>query len=100
MKIFSEKTNQYYPTVAECEDAEVKFDEEQKQLVAQKEALAQNRKERAKEIEELFSKRSTIDKEIKEKLNAFTKDYGSFHMTVRDEDMPISPFSDLFSFFF
>ena len=70
-----------------CSEAKKKAEEE-----AKRKELAETRKARAKEIEDAY-------KHANELLNAFVKDYGSFHMTIRNQEAP-SPFEDLFRFFF
>lgn len=99
MKYFSEKTKKFYEDEKACVDAEKTFDEEQAKIEAERKALAEARKERAKELEDLYAQRNAIDKEIVEKRNAFIRDYGSFHMTIRNQEMP-SPFEDLVRYFF
>lgn len=95
MKILSEKTNKYYDTVDECIAAEAEYDaaikaEEERQI-----KLAANRKERARDVEEAYQAAIEAQKVYKEKLNAFCKDYGTFHMSIGKD----SAF-DLFHLFF
>ena len=108
MKIISEKTGKEYATVEECMAAEEQFEKElaekkaaeEKALAeakAKKEALAAARKERAAEVEEAYKAILAAQKVYREKLDAFVKDYGSFHMTVKTGDG--NPF-DLFNGFF
>lgn len=108
MKIISEKTNKEYASVEECLAAEKEFDDaiaaekaaKEKALVeakAKKEQLAAVRKERAAEVEAAYKAVTEAQKHFREVLNAFTKDYGSFHMTLRTGDG--NPF-DLFNHFF
>lgn len=86
MRIISEKTGKEYATVAECEAAEKEFDEKAKAEQEKKEALAAERTARAKEVEAAYQKVLDARKEYSEVLNAFCKDYGSFHMTYRGAD--------------
>lgn len=108
MKIISEKTGKEYTTVEECVAAEEQYDKElaekkaaeEKALVeakAKKEALVAARKERANEVEEAYKAILAAQKAYREKLDAFVKDYGSFHMTIKTGDG--NPF-DLFNSFF
>lgn len=99
MKYFSEKTKRFYDDEKACMDAEAKFDEEQARVMAEKKAKAEARKERAKEVEEAYLASREAEKKYLELRNAFVKDYGSFHMTVRTQEIP-SPFEDLFKYFF
>ena len=108
MKILSDKTNKEYATVEECLAAEKAFDEmvakqqaeKEKALAEQKakeEKLAAERKARATEVEDAYKAVVEAQKVYREKLNAFVKDYGSFHMTLKTGDG--NPF-DLFHGFF
>lgn len=99
MKIFSEKTKQFYPTVDECVAAETAFDEEQAKIAAEQKALAEARKERAKEVEDAYKAAAEAKKTYLELRNKFVEDFGSFHMTIRNHEAPAN-FEDLFRFFF
>ena len=99
MKILSEKTGKEYMTVEECIAAEKEFDEAVAAEKARKENLAKERKERAKEVEDAFKAILEAQKAYNEKLDAFKKDYGSFHMTIKTgEDNPFNLFEPLFGF--
>lgn len=99
MKIFSEKTNKYYNTVEECLGAEKEYDEAVLEAENKKKELAENRKNRAKEVEDAYKARLEADKVFKDKLNKFVDDYGSFHMTINTEvDDPFNLF-DIFDSF-
>lgn len=97
MKIYSEKTNQEYASVDECLAAEEEFDKQAALEKAKKEELANTRKDRAKEVEDAYLAIIEAQKHFRKLLDAFTKDYGSFHMTVRTGEG--NPF-DLFDRFF
>ena len=110
MKIFSEKTHEEYKTVEECEAAEKKYDEALALAQKQKAELAAARKARAKEVEDAFAHVEEVKKQYAEalgkaraeyadKLNAFIKDYGSFHATIKTgTDNPFDLF-DIFNKF-
>ena len=99
MRIFSEKTGKEYKTVPECLAAEKEFDEAVAKEKARKENLAKERKERAAEVEAAYNAILEAQKAYREKLDAFVKDYGSFHMTVKTgEGNPFDLFEPLFSF--
>lgn len=97
MKIISEKTGLEYASVEECVNAEKEYDEKIAAEKAKKEALDSQRKNRAIEVEDAYKAVLAAQKAYKEKLNAFVKDYGSFHMTLKTGDG--NPF-DLFESFF
>ena len=111
MKIMSEKTGKTYATVEECVAAEKAYDEkvaekkaaEEKALAERKaksEALIAERKDRAAEVENAYKAILEAQKVYREKLNAFIKDYGSFHMTVRTgENNPFDFFEDFWKNF-
>lgn len=100
MKIFSEKTKKIYPTVEACEAAEAEYDLEQARIAEEKKKLAEERKERAKEVEDAYKVAMEAQKTFYEKRNTFVKDYGSFHMTIRNAE-PMPKFvDDIFSMFF
>lgn len=99
MKILSEKTGKEYMTVEECLAAEKEFDKAVAEEKARKENLANERKERAKEVEDALQAVVDARKVYEEKLNAFVRDYGSFHATIRTgEDNPFNLFEPFFSF--
>ena len=108
MKIYSEKTNKEYATVEECLKAEEAFDKAEAEKKAAKEkALAEKkakeeklvveRKERAKEIEDAMKAVKEAEDKYRELLNAFIRDYKSYHYTTTDPDA--FPFSSMFSIF-
>jgi len=97
MKYFSEKTNKTYDTEKDCLFAEAEYDKAIAEEKIKKERLSTERKARASEVEEAYKAVLEASKHYREKLNAFVKDYGSFHMTLRTGDG--NPF-DLFDRFF
>jgi hypothetical protein len=99
MKYFSEKTKKFYENAEDCVAAETAFDEEQARIAAEQKALAESRKERAKEVEDAYKMAEDWRRKYLELRNAFVKDFGSFHMTIRNSDVPTG-FEDLFRFFF
>lgn len=101
MKILSEKTNKYYATIDECLAAEKAFDEAAAKKKAEEEKLNATRKERANEVENAYKASIEANKHYRELLDAFVKDYGSFHMTVHTGNLnPFDSFSHFFDTFF
>ena len=100
MKIFSEKTKKIYPTVEACEAAEAEYDLKQAQIAEERKKLAETRKERAKEVEDAYQAAVAAQKTFLELRNKFVKDYGSFHMTVRNTEAMPSFMDDIISMFF
>lgn len=98
MKILSEKTNKYYATVDECLKAEKEYDEAVAAKEAKAKKLNEERKNRATEVEEAYKAVVEANKHYRELLDAFVKDYGSFHMTLHTGDFnPFNAFGYAFS---
>ena len=98
MKIFDKMGNEH-ATVDEAIAAEKEYDEAVAKEEERKANLAKERKERAKEVEDAFKAILEAQKAYNEKLDAFKKDYGSFHMTIKTgEDNPFNLFEPLFGF--
>ena len=93
MKFYSEKTERLYDSAEELQEAEVEFEEAQRLEEEKKNARAA----RAKEVEDAFKVVAEAQKKANDLLVAFTKDYGSFHMTYKDE-IPFG-FHSFFNFF-
>lgn len=100
MKFYSEKLNTLYDTQDALVKAEKAHDEK---IAAEKAAKAKAesaRASRAKEVEAAYKAMAAAQKEYRSKLAAFTKDYGSFHMTLHDEDCDALTIEDLFDLIF
>lgn len=99
MKYLSEVTKKVYDTVDELNA------EEEKVLTARKEReLAEaekkaKREERAKEVEEALKFALEAQKEANEKLEAFCKDYGTFHTSLKNTDMVLGNYDPFRNFF-
>ena len=74
MKYYSDKLNKVFDTVDALESAELEYNKTQDEELKKK----QERKERAKEVDEAF-------KNYQKLLSAFIKDYGSYHFSCNDE---------------
>lgn len=96
MYIYSEKLNKKFDTVDACLEAEKAYDAKVAEEKAKKEALTAERTKRAKEVEEAYKKANEAKKVYNDLLNKFCKDYGSFHMTLKNTD----PFVDFFDNWF
>ena len=86
MKFYSEVTKKFYDTVEDCENAEVAVKKAEAEKVAQKKKLAENRANRAKEVENLRKNMVAAQKAYKEALEAFVKDYGTYHFSTSSFD--------------
>lgn len=79
MRIISDITGKSYDTVDECLEAEKKHNEELALRKAKEEELVKNRRAKAKEVQDAYEA-------YHEKLREFCKEYGTYHMTIRDDD--------------
>lgn len=86
MRIFA-KDGKEYKSYEEAVAAEKAYDQKVAEEKARKELRDAKRAERAKEVEEAFKEVAAANKNYHELLNAFIKDYGSYHQTVRDTDI-------------
>lgn len=94
MKYYSEETKKLYETEEALKAAEQAIINARQE----KEKLKQQRSERAKEVEDAFKAVEEAQKHAYELLNAFTKDYGSFHMSWSDNTK--KPYFPLFDILF
>ena len=99
MKIYSELTKKEYRTVEECLAAEKQFLEIKAKEEKEKEFLAQQRKEDAKQIEEAYKVIINANKHYSELRDNFIKKYGSFHMTINSpgSEIPFDFFNSIFN---
>ena len=97
MKYFSEVTRQYYDTEKACLEAEFKAKEAQnlekirkeraeREAKERQEKLAAERKTRAAEVEEARKAMIAAQKKYREVLEAFVKDYKTYHLSLNGED--------------
>jgi phage-related tail protein len=97
MKYYSEVTRQYYDTEKACLEAEFKVKEEQnrekirreraeREAKEKQEKLTAERKARAAEVEEARKAMVAAQKKYQEVLEAFVKDYKTYHLSLTGED--------------
>ena len=97
MKFYSDVTKQFYDTEKACLEAEFKEKEKQnrekilrekaeRERKEKQEALAAERKTRAQEVEDARKAMVAAQHKYSEVLEAFCKDYGTFHQTLTGED--------------
>ena len=84
MKIVSEKTGKQYNNVEDCLADEKQFDEKIAKEEERKKELANERKNRAKEVEEAYKAKVEANVAYNKILSKFIEDYGSFHMTINN----------------
>ena len=112
MKYFSEVTKKYYDTEKACLEDEFKVKEAQNlekirkerelaQAKEKQEKLAAERKARAAEVEEARKAADTARAKYAELLEAFCRDYHTFHLSLTGEDAKkaIPTLFDFFPFF-
>ena len=95
MKFYSEKLDKLFDTQELCAEAEEAHEKALAEAENKKLKLAEERANRAKEVEELYKAAVEAKKAYDEKLREFLKDYGSFHATFKNVD----PFFSLFDWF-
>lgn len=95
MKFYSELLNKLFDSQEDCAKAEEAHKAQVAKAEAEKKAKSEKRAARAKEVEEFYKAAIEAKKAYNEKLNAFIKDYGNFHMSVA-EPINISSLFDLF----
>lgn len=86
MKFYSEVTKKFYDTVEDCENAEVAVKKAQEEKELAKKKLSEARASRAKEVENLRKNMIAAQKAYKEALEAFVKDYGTYHFSTSSLD--------------
>lgn len=97
MKFYSEQLSKLFDTQAELETAEEKANAAKRVEEEKKAKLKANRETRAKEVEDAFKTAAEAQKKANELLNAFLKDYGSYHTTLKDA--PVSIWDAFFNLF-
>ena len=98
MKYYSDVTQKFYDTAAACEKAEkeVARQEDEKKLAEQRKSEA--RAAAAKGVEEKRLAMVKAQKDYKEALEAFCKQYGSYHFTSKSFDDIPHLFNSFFDF--
>ena len=94
METFYKVNGKLYATKEEAEKAELALEEAK----AKEAKLSEERKARAKEIDDARAAVIEAEKHYKELVNAFVRDYKSYHFSYTSTDSDI--FGDLFDSFF
>lgn len=87
MRYYSDTLKKLFETEEELKKAEVEFEEKHALELKQKEERAN----RAKEVEEAYKKYLDL-------RSKFVKDYGSYHMTITENDLKDLSVNSLFDF--
>ena len=97
MRYYSDKLNKFYDTAEACEKAEFEMKEaenrekirkecEEAQKKEREEKLAAERKARATEVDEARKAMVAAQKKYKETLEAFIRDYHTYHLSTSSFD--------------
>lgn len=89
IKYYSEQLNQLFNSVEELQAAEDKVNAAKRAEEEKKAQLKAQRETRAKEVEDAFKVAAEAQKKANELLNAFVKDFGSFHTTMKGAPVSI-----------
>lgn len=95
IKYYSEQLNQLFNSVEELQAAEDKVNVAKRAEEEKKAQLKAQREQRAKEVEDAFKVAHDDTKKAYELLNAFVKDYGSYHTSIKN--VPISIWDAFFN---
>lgn len=90
MKFYSEKLDKLFDSEELLTEAENQYDVEQAAKAAKEDKLKKERKQRAKEVDEAYKRYMDL-------LNAFLKDYKTYHVSFRSDD---GMFTDFFKYAF
>lgn len=88
MRIVSDITGKSYDTVDACLAAEEEYNKALAERKAKEEEKAANRKAKAKEVQEAYEN-------YHKKLKEFCKEYGTYHMTINEEELGTPTLFDL-----
>lgn len=86
MKFYSEELNQLFNTEKELEEAEQQAKVKAYKEKQAKEKAAAERKARAVEVEEARKTMITAQNKYREILEAFCRDYGTYHVSLTGDD--------------
>lgn len=87
MKYYSELIGKTYDTAGECIAAENEYKAKKEKEKIEKEKKANERKTRATEVEDARKAMIAAQSKYRELLEAFCKDYGTYHQTLTDKDV-------------
>ena len=99
MKYVDEYTNKMYDNANDCIAAEKEYVAMKQKKQQEQEQKAAERKARAAEVEEARKAMNTAQHKYHEVLEAFIKDYGSYHLSLKGEDAENFIVPTLFDFF-
>ena len=104
MKFYSEVTKKLYDTEAELNDAEIAIKKAECEKKARETKLKNERAARAKVVDAAFEDYRKAKEIAKKKysdanalLDAFVKDYGTYHVSISEKNKRADNFDELFS---
>ena len=86
MRIISDITGKEYKTVDDCLKAEEAIAVQKAAEAAKKDKLTKERKQRAEEVNEAYKEVEKAYTKYKKLVNNFVEDYGSYHMTIHNDE--------------
>lgn len=86
-RYYSDITNKLYDSMSDLEKAEKKTIAEQEEKKAKEQKRADERKARAREIDELQKTYVDARKAYTEALEKFCNDYGTFHTSISSDNL-------------
>lgn len=104
MKFYSEVTKKLYDTEADLNDAESQIKKAECEKKARETKLKNERAARAKVVDAAFEDYRKAKETAKKKysdanalLDAFVKDYGTYHVSISEKNKRADNFDELFS---
>lgn len=98
MKFYSENLHKLFDSEKELTDAELAAQKAKEAEEAKKKELTETRKARAKEVDAAREEVYAARKKYHTLLDAFVKDYGSYHASYSSHDL--ASIDDIFDCFF
>ena len=99
MRYLNDYTNEVFANADDCAAAEKQYEEKKAKERAEKDKLAAERKARAAEVEEARKAMVIAQNKYKELIEAFVRDYKSYHYSSHSVDDIPTLFSSFFNWF-
>ena len=97
MRYINDYTNEVFSNADDCAAAEKKYEEQKAKERAEKDKLANERKTRAAEVEAARKEMVAAERKYKELIEAFVRDYKSYHYSSHSVDDIPTLFSSFFN---
>lgn len=99
MKYYSEVLKKTFDSEKDCLEAEKTYNKKVEAEEKRKKELTENRKARAKEVEEAYKAVCEAREHYNKLLTDFCRDYGSFHYTFSSKEPAASLITDFLDWF-